>query len=291
MAEAVGHISSSEQAGKKNLGQLDINDAQVLKSVSYRGLGVSSRRDIEVEVELKEPGHGLIFELDQNAVRQLIPARADYVVNTLRNVVLGANKVRLCIVEHFLAAASLWGLENLLVRVDGPEMPLGDGSAKFWIEMFERAGWPRQVPDCRLQLDEPVICRKGEKFLMALPDDKFSLNYFMDWNHPAIGKRWQSWDASMDISEIADARTFGWLKEHQLLGIGEEAVSLTADGFDQPLRFDDEPVRHKLLDLLGDLALSGVNPMAFKARFVSMKAGHELDVEMARRLEALALKS
>jgi UDP-3-O-[3-hydroxymyristoyl] N-acetylglucosamine deacetylase len=244
------------------------------------GKGITSGQNIMTEVSLAEKGHGIVFSLEG----LLIPARVDYVVNTLRNVVLGQGTTRLCIVEHFLAAACLWGLNDILVKVDGPEMPFGDGSARLWIELFKNAGWPRNEVKATLDLAEPIINKKGDKILMALPDEQFSLSYHMDWNHPLIGKRWQSWQAQQDIAEIADARTFGWLQEHQMLGIGDEVVSLTATEFTKPLRFPDEPVRHKLLDLLGDLVLAGVNPMQFKAKFISIKAGHELDVEMARSL-------
>ena len=106
----------------------------------------------------------------------------------------------------------------------------------------------------------------------------------MDWQHPAIGKRWCSWTADQSPSDIATARTFGWQKDHQLLGVTDEVVSLKADGFSKPLHFEDEPVRHKLLDLLGDLTLSGINPMAIQAQFISIKGGHELDVELVKRL-------
>jgi len=264
---------------------------QTPSHVTYRGRGITCRQDIEVEVHLKQPGHGLVFEVFQNGQSCLLPAKTESVVHTLRNVVLGKDGIRLCIVEHFLAATSLCNLNDLLVKVHGPEMPLGDGSARFWMELFTGAGWVKELPEARIELKQPIVCGKADKLLMAIPDERFSLSYHMDWNHPAIGKRWQSWDASCKTSDIADARTFGWLKEHQLLGIADEVVSLTPDGFSQPLRFEDEPVRHKILDLLGDLALSGVNPMVFKARFVSMKAGHELDVEMARQLAAVLSQS
>ena len=82
-----------------------------------------------------------------------------------------------------------------------------------------------------------------------VPDVSFSVTYLMDWKHPQIGKRWQTWNLSMPASEIADARTFGSLKEHEMLGLVDDVVSLTSDGFTDKLRFEDEPVRHKLLDL------------------------------------------
>lgn len=253
-------------------------------SVSFSGRGVTSKQTVTVEIEPADQGSGITFELRAEATVVKVPARAKFVVNTLRNVVLGADGARLCIVEHFLAAASLWGLDDLIVRVDGPEMPLGDGSALFWIDLFKKAGWERRLVEPHVVVAEAIAVKKGDRMLMALPDERFSMSYHIDWDHPLIGKRWQRWDANEDPLEIARARTFGSLKEHQLLGLTDEVVTLTETGFSQPLRFEDEPVRHKLLDLIGDLRLSGVNPMAFKASFVSIKAGHELDVELARRL-------
>src|SRR5262249_645583 len=161
------------------------------------------------------------------------------------------------------------------VRVLGMEMPLGDGSALFWIDLFKKAGLERNTIEPSIELKEPIIVKKGDRTLMALPDDRFSISYHMDWDHPSIGKRWQRWEAKRVPLEIAGGRPLGSLKKHKALGLTEEVVTMTETGFTQPLRFEDEPVRHKLLDLIGDLRLSGVNPMAFKASFVSIKAGHE----------------
>lgn len=263
------------------------------KSVaSFKGRGITSRRDVTVEVEQRELGHGIVFQLNtpDGSGAVAVPARAEFVVNTLRNVTVGAQGARLCIVEHFLCAAALFGLDDLLVRVDGPEFPLGDGSAKFWLEMFHAAGWqPRPVKATR-ELPFPFACRKGDRSLIAIPDDGFSVTYLMDWPHPKIGRCWQTWNPAMPVEEITHARTFGSMQEHQLLGIADEVVSITADDFSQPLRWPDEPVRHKLLDLIGDLALTGVNPQSWKARFISTKGGHEMDVDLARQLSALVPK-
>src|SRR5258706_9152869 len=207
--------------------------------VSFTGRGLTSRQDVSVEVRQTEPGTGIVFELLRDGRLIEIPARAQFVVNTLRNVVLGDKTVRLCIVEHFLCAASLWGLNDLRVKVEGLEMPLGDGSAKFWIDLFAAAGWERQPVQASIEISQPIVCGKGDRLLIAVPDNKFSASYHMDWNHPLIGKRWQTWDADMDLHEIADARTFGWLKDHQLLGLGDDVVSLTPDGFTKPLRYED----------------------------------------------------
>jgi UDP-3-O-[3-hydroxymyristoyl] N-acetylglucosamine deacetylase len=258
----------------------------VQKSAKLTARGITSRREITVTVERRDAGHGIIFTLPSSdgSGEVHFPARTSSVVNTLRNVTLGAEGVRLCIVEHLLCAAAVWGLDDLAVHIDGPEVPLGDGSSKLFIDLFKQAGWERQLVPATRELSAPITCKKGDRVLMAVPDDSFSATYVMDWNHPAIGKCWYTWTPDQPIEAVTDARTFGSLQEHQMLGIADDVVSLTADGFSQPLRFPDEPVRHKVLDLIGDLVLAGVNPLSWKARFISIKGGHELDVELAKKL-------
>jgi len=264
--------------------------------VEYKGRGATSKKDITVVIESGSPGSGINFSVldaraEANGAHVAIPARAASVVNTLRNVVIGKGSVRLCIVEHVLCAVAIWGLEDVLITVDGPELPLGDGSANFFIELFQSAGVERRVPVADIELPETITVGTGDRMIIAVPDSKFSLTYLMDWDHPKIGRKWQTFDASKAPEEIATARTFASLKEHQMLGLADDSVSLTEDGFTKPLHFEDEPVRHKLLDLLGDLTLIGVNPMRVKAKFISIKGGHELDVQLARKLEPLVNSS
>lgn len=260
--------------------------------VAYKGRGATSKKEITVVIENGAPGTGINFAVldtrpQANGAYVNIPARAASVVNTLRNVVIGQDSVRLCIVEHVLCAVAIWGLEDVLITVNGPELPLGDGSALFFIDLLKSAGVERRAISADIELKETLTVGSGDRMILAVPDSKFSLTYLMDWDHPKIGKRWQTFDASKEPEEIASARTFASLKEHQMLGLADDSVSLTEDGFTKPLHFDDEPVRHKLLDLLGDLTLTGVNPMRIKARFISIKGGHELDVQLARKLEPL----
>lgn len=256
----------------------------------YKGKGITSRQEITVKVTQKEKGHGLLFRIPDKKNEGAfvdVPATAQSVVNTLRNVTLGSGANRLCLVEHILCAVALWGLDDLLMEVDGPEIPLGDGSALFWLDLFESAGWEKKPVVADIELKETLVVKKGDRMILAVPDDKFSVDYMIDWDHPMIGKRWQSWNSALNPRDIGDARTFGSEKEHMMLGIGDEVVSMTAEGFSKDLRWFDEPIRHKLLDLVGDLVLGGVNPQRWKARFISIKGGHEMDVELARRLAAL----
>lgn len=260
--------------------------------VEYKGRGSTSKKDITVIIESGAPGTGIVFSIldaraESNGAFVTVPARVENVVNTMRNVVLGKDSVRLCIVEHVLCAVAVWGLEDVLITVDGPELPLGDGSANIFIDLFKAAGVQRRIPTADIELKESVSVGSGDRMIIAVPDSKFSITYLMDWDHPKIGRKWQTFDASKAPEEVTTARTFASLKEHQLLGLADDSVSLTEDGFTKPLHFDDEPVRHKLLDLLGDLTLIGVNPMRVKAKFISIKGGHELDVQLARKLEPL----
>lgn len=258
--------------------------------ICYKGKGITSKQEITVKIGLREAGHGIVFRIPDKKNEGAtidVPATSASVVNTLRNVTLGVGSSRLILVEHILCAVALWGLEDILIEVDGPEIPLGDGSAMFWLDMLENSGWERKQLIADHELKEPVIVKKGDRMLMAIPDEQFSVNYMMDWDHPMIGKCWQSWAPTQNPREIGDARTFGSEKEHMMLGISDEVVSMTASGFSKDLRWTDEPVRHKLLDLVGDLVLAGINPQRWKARFISIKGGHEMDVDIAKKLAAL----
>lgn len=264
----------------------------------FVGRGLTSKKEITVKVFESQPGTGVIFALPPHASVGAgtasgdntddsfveLPASVDSVVNTLRNVTIGRGKLRVSIVEHFLCAVALSGLNDLYVEIDGPELPLGNGSSDFWMELFAGAGIARTLPEATLELAAPITITRKDRVLMAVPAESFSVTYLMDYNHPEIGRIWRTWTPSDSVADISTARTFGSLTEHKLLGLVGEVVSMTDDGFDMPLRFDDEPVRHKLLDLIGDLMLTGINPLSIKARFISIKGGHEMDVEMARAL-------
>lgn len=256
---------------------------------THESAGLTSKQQINVSVYLTEPGSGIKFIIpatqSENTQPVIVPALAANVVSTFRNVVLGKDAARLCLVEHFLAAAAFCNIFDMDVVVDGPELPMGDGGAAFWVDLFSQAGIRPAAPTKKYLLKEPVTVTKGDRKLIAVPANAFTITYLMDWQHPAIGKRWYSWTADQSYLEIARARTFGWQKDHDLMGLTDEVVSLTETGFSQPLLFEDEPVRHKVLDLLGDLTLLGVNPIAVQAHFISIKGGHEMDVELVKQLK------
>ncbi len=262
--------------------------------VVYKGKGLTSRLDVTVKVFAAKPGSGISFLLsefgnycaDENSttwMRKNVPATADNIVSTTRNTALGIDRFRVCYIEHIMCAIALCGIDDLVIQVDGAELPMGNGSSDFWVKLLQDSGLQKPISNF-VSLSHPVYVASGDKMVMALPDEKFSATYLLDMNHPLVGKCWGSWTQDKPITDIACARTFGPLQEHKMLGFENDVVSFTADSFSEELRFADEPVRHKILDLIGDMFLCGINPLRINARFISIKGGHSLDVEMAKKL-------
>lgn len=223
----------------------------------------------------------------------------------------GAARVRT--VEHLLAALAAMGVNHTRIEIDGPEVPLLDGSALPWVEEICRVGVvaacshhdvQTQSVETRNQgasiaagasiapLQFPVWVRQGDAFVAALPGSELRFSYAIDFDLPAIGRQWYSWspDRESFAAEIAPARTFGLAHQiEQLRSAGlikggslENALVCGESGWlNPPLRFANEPVRHKILDLVGDLSLLGKFPVA---HFVAYKASHNLHIKLTRLL-------
>jgi UDP-3-O-[3-hydroxymyristoyl] N-acetylglucosamine deacetylase len=230
---------------------------------------------------------GIAFVLERGGRRVEIPARAEWLVSTERATSLGRDGVRVSTVEHLLAALYGLGVDNVRVELDGPELPALDGSAAPWVELLHRSGL-REQPAARrtLALERTLELREGEAWIRAEPCAGFALRYAIDFPHPAIGRQELSVDGDdpeLFEREIAPARTFGFaselpgLVEHGLARGGSlaSAVLLDQGGVVNPegLRFPDEPLRHKILDLFGDLALLGAR---LRARVQVERGGHRL---------------
>ena len=264
---------------------------------SLEGMGLTSRQAVKVNLYKRQPGEGLAFILVPNGMeaeaesgnsdRLVVTAHVDSVISTTRNTALGEGKIRVCFVEHILCALALCNVDDLYIEVLGPELPMGNGSCDLWFDLLAESGLSKPLPEPDLELDAPIILRHKDRILMALPSDKFSVTYLLEMDHPKIGRIWRTWKHGDDLEAVTTARTFGSLMEHQLLGFDKDVVSFTKDDFTMPLQTPDEPVRHKLLDMIGDLMLCGVNPLRIKADFISIKGGHAIDVEMAGKLSAI----
>lgn len=258
-------------------------------SALFQGVGVHSGATATVRVHAAPPGHGRVFLVEG----QRIPARADHVVRVDRCTTLGLAGATVSTVEHLLAAAAGLGLTDLLIEVEGPEVPILDGSALPFAEGFLAAGLRDQGAVApALTLERPVYAAAGDGVVVAVPADEPRFECSVYFPHPLVGLQQVSFrPAEGDFMlELAPARTFGFWDEVQALlsrGLalgGDVSNALVIGGpgdFSSPPRFPDEPARHKCLDLVGDLALVGA---PVKARVLAVRAGHRLHVEVAKKI-------
>jgi UDP-3-O-[3-hydroxymyristoyl] N-acetylglucosamine deacetylase len=196
-------------------------------------------------------------------------------------------------VEHLLAALSGMGIDNARIEIDGAEVPLLDGSSKDWVSAIAQSGIVQQGSDRPLYaLTEPIWVHQGDAFVAALPAPQLRFSYGIDFELAAIGQQWHTWRPEQESFEvaIAPARTFGLAHEiDHLRSLGlikggslENALVCSSEGWlNPPLRFSNEPVRHKLLDLVGDLSLLGSFPCA---HILAYKASHQLHTQLAQHL-------
>ena len=262
----------------------------------FEGIGLHGGERASVEVAAAPPDSGIVFVLrapgDSHATVE-VPAVAENVIDTSRATVIGRDGATVSTTEHLLSALFAGGITNARITVDGPEIPIGDGSAQNFVDAIDAAGIAVQNrPRTVFTLDEPLVVRSGDRMIAALPAPAFRVRFVADFP-PPIGT--QYFDGEIDAAEyrrdVAGARTFGYLHEVEALrerglargGSLENALVFTPDGPLQPLRWPNEVVRHKVLDLIGDFALLGAWP---QFEIVAFKSGHEVHALATRALRA-----
>ena len=257
-------------------------------AIEFAGVGLHTGLPGRVRLTPAPAGSGLRFRLN-GAVE--FPARADYVVDTRRATMLGAGEHTVSTVEHLLSAVLGMGVDNALISVDGPEIPVMDGSAKVFADAIAAAGTTVQrEPRLRFIPTEPYIFREGDKLLVIVPASTFRIRMTVDYEAP-IGAQYRDLDIdpATYLAEVAPNRTFGFQHEVEALirrglaqgGTLDNAVVFGPDGPLAPLRSADEPCRHKVLDLVGDLALLGAYP---QCEVIAIKSGHKLHCMAVRQL-------
>jgi UDP-3-O-[3-hydroxymyristoyl] N-acetylglucosamine deacetylase len=259
--------------------------------VERSGVGLHSGAQARVRLEPSDrPGFEVAwFHEPQRAAVRLDPSQ---VCETQLCTALQLDGSRLATVEHLLAGLAGVGISSARLVVDGEEIPLLDGSAQPWVEAVAEAGLQclGDRPAAQV-LREPITLQHGQSFATALPSDRLHLGVAIDFPHPAIGRQLFSLELTPEafIREIAPARTFGFKDQvEQLLAAGlikggalDNALVCDGEGWmNPPLRFADEPVRHKLLDLLGDLALAGLP----QAQVFAFRGSHGLHTALAAAL-------
>jgi len=263
------------------------------------GVGVHSGAHVRVALTPAPADTGIVFvRSDVRGVDNAIRAHADSVSDT-RNctTISNAAGVELATVEHLMSACAGLGIDNLIVEVDGPELPILDGSSAQFVQVLLNAGLKQQhAPQRLIRILEPIEVRMGAKSAALLPSEGFDgldIDVTIRFADAAIGvqRRRVHLTPESFLSEIADARTFGFLADAEKmraagLGLGASmANTLVVDSGrvvnPEGLRFDDEFVRHKMLDAVGDLAMAGA-PIC--GRFVADQPGHALNARLVRAL-------
>jgi UDP-3-O-[3-hydroxymyristoyl] N-acetylglucosamine deacetylase len=266
------------------------------QSFSCYGVGLHSGVEATARVLPAEPGRGRYFVRTDLPGAPEIPARIESVRETMLSTELVSGEASIRTVEHLLASLAGMGIDNARIEIDGAEVPLLDGSARSWTSAIVQAGTVEQSESKNPQIiTEPIFVRHGDAFVAALPSDELRFSYGIDFDLSAIGNQWHSWkfDSETFATEIAPARTFGFANQIEQLranglikgGSLENALVCSTEGWiNPPLRFSNEPARHKLLDLIGDLSLFGTFPTA---HFLAYKASHGLHTQLVRQLSEI----
>ncbi len=297
----------------------------IRKPVTLKGKGLHSGIEVEITFNPAPAGHGFVFQRTDLPGKPTIKALAENVTETSRGTTLEENGASVATIEHCLAACAGMELDNILFEMSGPEAPILQGSAESYVNAIMEAGIEEQDAEkIYFTLSEKVEYYDEKKgiHIIAYPDEHLSINVLIDYNSKVLGNQYATLDDLNKFKdEIAPSRTFVFLHELEFLAkhnlikggdlnnaivimdrpVSQEELDRLAGLFNKPkikvkpegvlnnidLHFPNEPARHKLLDLIGDLSLIG---MPFKGKIIAQRPGHQANNEFARILRQLAKK-
>jgi len=263
-------------------------------SIRCSGIGLHSGKKIELVLHPAEEDSGITFSRSDLDVS--IPAKAEYVTDTRLCTTIGREGANISTVEHLLSALAGLGIDNAHVEVSGPEVPVMDGSSAPFVFLIQCAGIKEQTKAKKvLRVLKKVEVQEGDKRCSLHPAAGFKISYLLDYDHPLLRQRMVSVDFARQAytREISRARTFGFLHEVEALqkaglalgGSLENAIVLDQYRVvnESGLRYEDECVRHKILDTLGDLSLSG---FPIVGAFEGERTGHDMNHKLVTALLA-----
>jgi len=266
----------------------------IAQTIRCSGIGLHSGRKVELVLNPAPADHGIVFRRSDLGVA--IPARAENVTDTRLCTRISRDGAHIATIEHLMAALAGLGIDNALIEVDAPEIPIMDGSAATFVFLLQSAGIrDQEKPKKVLRVLKTVTLEEGNKRCTLRPAAGFRISYLLDYDHPLLRQKRVSIDFSRQAftREISRARTFGFLHEIEALqkmglalgGSLENAVVLDAYRVinEGGLRYEDECARHKALDTLGDLYLAG---LPIVGAFEGERTGHEMNHKLVTALLA-----
>ncbi len=264
-------------------------------SIAVTGKGLHSGVDVQLELKPAEVDSGIFFVRTDLAARNKICATPENVTSTLRATTLEENGVKVFTVEHLMSALAACGIDNCAVEMNAEEPPVLEGNSIGFFEMIKSAGTIEQAAERKIIQLEKVYradSDDGKKFIIALPYDGFRISFTSINPHPLIGIQYADFEITEEIykTEIAPARTIAYEKEVEALhaaGLGrggnlDNVIVYNDEGWLNKLKYPNELVRHKILDVIGDLRLIGF----LKCHIIAVASGHALNAKLAKKISA-----
>ena len=261
------------------------------KPVSFSGIGLHSGNKVSMTLLPAPAGTGIIFRRVDLESRFEVPAQVKYVTDTSRSTTIAKGKVKVQTIEHVLASLAGFGITNAIIEVDANEPPIADGSSRRFCRMIDEAGIETQREEVHpITITDSIEYTNGETVMSALPYDGFKISCT---SSDKVGRFTQFFSLDLTVEswekEIAHARTFCFYEEIEFLiknglirgGSLENAIVIREDAVltTEPMRYREEFVRHKILDIIGDLSLVGV---PLRCHIVAIKPGHDANCELAK---------
>ena len=262
----------------------------IKKEISISGNGLMKNKPCKITFCPSQSGKIRYFVKGEAPFEAVV----DNVIATDHCVVLGNKKSKAMLTEHLTAALAFCSIDSIDIYMDEIEVPILDGGSKQWVELFKKAGIEKhffEKPQY-YTVSEPVYYLNGKTSLVILPSDELYISYAVNYDHPDLTRRWVAFNPK-NQEEIIEARTFGFykdLKKFQMLGFAqgvtmENTLGLDGEGYTSKLKSENEPIKHKILDLIGDLYLTGVNPLNLKCQILVKEAGHAVHIKTAKILK------
>ena len=263
----------------------------IANTVAHTGIGLHSGCEVTIRLQPAPADTGLVFVRTDLPGNPKIPAVSDRVTSTMRATTIGNNEVKVFTIEHLLSAFHVLQVDNCFIEINAEEPPVTDGSSLVFFDLIKQAGLQQQDKLRReIVIDKVYRIDDGDRFVMVVPYDGFRVSFTSLNPHKLIGVQYEDFIIDEEIyhREIAPARTIAYEQEIEALknmglGLGgtmESVIVYNDKGWLNKLRYEDELVRHKILDVIGDLRLAGI----IRGHVIAVKSGHALNALLAKKI-------